>query len=81
MTHEKEQQVALVTGGSKGIGQAVCADLGRRGYYVAVNYNSDGAGARETLAQVESAGGRGCVLPFDVRDREAARDAVEQLDE
>jgi len=79
MANEQEQKVALVTGGSKGIGRAVCEDLGRRGYYVAVNYNSDKMGARETLEQIETGAGQGCMLPFDVRDREAARAAVEQL--
>ena len=56
MEARKHRPVALVTGGSKGIGRAICVELGRSGYDVAVNYHSDEKGAAETLAQVRQLG-------------------------
>jgi 3-oxoacyl-[acyl-carrier protein] reductase len=70
---------ALVTGGSKGIGRAICVELARSGYAVVVNYLSDEAGARETLALVERQGGRGLCLGFDVSDYEATQQAMEKI--
>jgi len=71
--------VALVTGGSKGIGRAICVELARSGYAVIVNYLSDAAGAQETLALVEQQGGRGICLGFDVSDYEATQQAMEKI--
>src|SRR3954463_2184120 len=45
-----DRPVALVTGGSRGIGRAICLDLARLGYAVAINYSSNEAAARETQA-------------------------------
>ncbi len=70
---------ALVTGGSKGIGRAICVELARSGYEVIVNYLSDEAGARETLALVEAQGGRGLCLGFDVSDYDAVQQAMEKI--
>jgi len=68
----------LITGASRGIGRAVARELARRGLPVALNYRSN-ADAAESLAQsIESGGGRATLLPFDVADREAARDALER---
>ena len=66
---------ALVTGGSRGIGRAVCIRLAQEGYQVIVNYASNEAEARKTL---ELMGGLGELLPFDVSDSEATRQALEQ---
>jgi 3-oxoacyl-[acyl-carrier protein] reductase len=79
MTTDEDKPVALVTGGSKGIGRAICVELGRCGYDVAVNYHSDEAGARETLDQVRAAGGDGRVMGFDVRDAEKTAAAIDVL--
>src|SRR5438876_1862184 len=51
-----EDPVALVTGGSRGIGRGICLELSRRGYAVAVNYAANEAAARETQRQIESLG-------------------------
>jgi NAD(P)-dependent dehydrogenase (short-subunit alcohol dehydrogenase family) len=48
--------VALVTGGSRGIGRGVCVELARRGYAVAVNYAGNESAARATAALVHAAG-------------------------
>ncbi len=59
-------KVALVTGSSGGIGQAIAAAYGKEGAKVVINYSRNLDGANETLAQVEAAGGEGFVLKADV---------------
>lgn len=66
---------ALVTGGSRGIGRAICIRLAQEGYQVIVNYASNEAEARKTLELME---GRGELMPFDVADARQARTALEQ---
>jgi 3-oxoacyl-[acyl-carrier protein] reductase len=61
-----EGRVALVTGGSRGIGRAIAVLFGRLGARVAVNYQRDEAAARETVAALEAAGGRGIACRADV---------------
>jgi 3-oxoacyl-[acyl-carrier protein] reductase len=61
---------ALVTGGSRGIGKAICLRLAGEGYYILVNYRSNTAEAEKTLAEIRAAGGDGELLPFDVADKE-----------
>lgn len=80
MTDNTSQKpAALVTGGSKGIGRAICVELARSGYEVIVNFLADEAGARETLALVEAQGGRGLCLGFDVADYDATQQAMEKI--
>ena len=50
-------QVALVTGGSRGIGAAICRTLAADGAAVAVNYRSSEAEAKAVVANIEAAGG------------------------
>jgi 3-oxoacyl-[acyl-carrier protein] reductase len=61
---------ALVTGGSRGIGRAICVKLAGMGYYVLVNFKSNSGQAAHTLAQVRQAGGDGALLQFDVSSKE-----------
>ena len=65
---------ALVTGGSRGIGRAVCQKLYGMGYEVLINYVSNTAAAEETLASID---GHGELLRFDVADAEAVKNAIE----
>ena len=67
-------KVALVTGGSRGIGRAICEELHRRGYYVLINYVSNDAAARDCLSAIE---GQGELLKFDVASPEAVKAALE----
>ena len=61
---------ALVTGGSRGIGRAICVKLAAMGYYVIVNYKGNAAAANDTLAQIREKGGEGELLQYDVSDKE-----------
>ncbi len=51
------QKVALVTGGSRGIGRGICLELGRAGYAVVVNYATRADAAREVVTEISQAGG------------------------
>jgi 3-oxoacyl-[acyl-carrier protein] reductase len=64
-------RVALITGGSRGIGRAICERLGAAGNAVAVNYVSRPDAAEETVAAIEGAGGRGMAVQADVADASA----------
>jgi 3-oxoacyl-[acyl-carrier protein] reductase len=68
-------KVALVTGGSRGIGRAICVALGRRGAKVIVNFASREEAARETVAAVEAAGGEATLSAFDVANGPAVTEA------
>ena len=61
-------KVALVTGGSRGIGKAICLKLAELGYFVLINYQSNAQAAEETLGEVKSKGSDGELLKFDVAD-------------
>ncbi|MBA7524726.1 3-oxoacyl-[acyl-carrier-protein] reductase FabG [subsurface metagenome] len=62
-------KIALITGGSKGIGKAITLQLSSEGYYVLINYHSDDDAAENTLNKVNAGGGKGELLKFDVSDK------------
>lgn len=65
---------AIVTGGSRGIGRAICIKLAEeKTYHILINYTSNEAAAKETLAQVEELGATGEILKFDVGNTEEVR--------
>lgn len=68
---------ALVTGGSRGIGRAICVKLAQMGYHVIVNYVSNEGEAIKTLQLIEEAGSTGELLKFDVSDNAAVVVALE----
>jgi 3-oxoacyl-[acyl-carrier protein] reductase len=59
-------RVALVTGGAKGIGQAIALRLAQDGIAVAINYRGSADAAAETVQQITTAGGRAIALAGDV---------------
>ncbi len=67
---------ALVTGGSRGLGRAVCVKLATMGYPVIVNYQSNKTAADETIQLITEAGGNGELLKFDVSDKQAVDQAL-----
>ncbi len=71
------ERTALVTGGSRGIGRAVALELGRRGYRVAVNYQSAEAAAQEVVAAIRDGGGTAVAIRADVSDRAQVKDLFE----
>ncbi|HEY8781750.1 MAG TPA: 3-oxoacyl-ACP reductase FabG [Mucilaginibacter sp.] len=60
---------ALVTGGSRGIGRAICIRMAALGYYILVNYKSNIEEANKTISLIRQGGGGGELLQFDVADK------------
>ena len=67
---------ALVTGGSRGIGRAICVKLAQLGYKVIVNYVSNDEEARKTLELIKENGSEGELLKFDVADYNATEEVA-----
>lgn len=65
---------ALVTGGSRGLGKAICIKLSQMGIPVIINYQSNQAAAEQVLEAVKENGVDGCIMKFDV----SKKDEVEQ---
>ncbi|WP_438005943.1 3-oxoacyl-ACP reductase family protein [Sorangium sp. So ce321] len=71
-------KVALVTGGSRGIGAAIARRLAHEGAAVAITYAASPAKAAEVVHGIEAAGGRAIAVRADSADVEAVRSAVAQ---
>jgi 3-oxoacyl-[acyl-carrier protein] reductase len=71
------KKYALVTGGSRGIGRAVCLKLADLGYPVIINYKSNEEEALQTLKQITGNGGEAELLPFDVSVKEETEKALD----
>lgn len=71
------KKCALVTGGSRGIGRAVCIRLSELGYTVIINYKSNKEEALRTLEMITEKGGAAELLPFDVSSKEEAEKALD----
>jgi 3-oxoacyl-[acyl-carrier protein] reductase len=72
-------KIALVTGGSRGIGRAICVELSRRGATVILSYAGNEVAAAETVKLLTDAGGKAKALRFDVADSKACSAAVEEI--
>ena len=70
---------ALVTGGSGGIGAAVCRRLARDGLHVIVHANKNIASAQTVADEIRAAGGSAETVVFDVADADASREALEKI--
>ena len=77
---ELEGRVALVTGGSRGIGAAVCAELGAAGAEVVVNYASSADAAEAVCAGIRDAGGTATALAGDISTPGGAAALVSQVE-
>jgi 3-oxoacyl-[acyl-carrier protein] reductase len=75
----ESKQLALVTGGSRGIGAATALTLAKAGWHVAVNYRSSSEAAEEVIGEIERAGGSAVAAPADVTDGAAVADMLDKL--
>ncbi|MBD5654493.1 MAG: SDR family NAD(P)-dependent oxidoreductase, partial [Candidatus Eremiobacteraeota bacterium] len=74
-------RVAVVTGGSRGIGSSIARELAASGATVVVNYISGAEAAAGVVAQIEAAGGRACAEVGDVSNYEAVADMFRRVQE
>lgn len=73
---------AIVTGGSRGIGRAICKKLAEdTDYHILINYQSNEAAALTTLQEVQSVGGNGEIIQFDVANQQEVSVALTQWQE
>ena len=79
MEKTDKPRIALVTGGSKGIGAAVADVLARDGFDIWLNYRSDHEAAAQVAAGIEKRGHTCLLLPFDVSDNDAVKSALTPL--
>lgn len=67
---QEQNRYALVTGGSRGIGRAICEKLAEMGYNIIINYNSNEVAAKETAELVEKHQVKAVIMQFDVANKE-----------
>ena len=79
MDLELEGKVALVTGGSRGIGKAICTRLAKEGARVIFTYGSNEAAAKETLELLKREGNNASCMRFDVGNSGECSDAVKVI--
>jgi 3-oxoacyl-[acyl-carrier protein] reductase len=72
-------QVAVVTGGSRGIGRAIAQRLGAMQAHVIINYVANHAAAADTRTNIEAAGGEATIRCFDVADAEGTEQAFNSI--
>jgi len=74
-----EQKIAVVTGGSRGIGRAIAVELAAHGYQIVITYKTNDEAAAETLRLIREAGGSAEAVRFDVGNAAEAEGAINDL--
>lgn len=77
--HDFQDRVALVTGGSRGIGRAIALELAKRGASVVLSYAGNEVAAAETVKAITDAGGKARAVRLDVSDTAACARVVEEI--
>lgn len=72
---------ALVTGGSRGIGKAICLEIAKQGYHILINYRSNTEEAENTLNQIKDNGGSGELMKFDVSNPKEIKTSLDNWKE
>jgi 3-oxoacyl-[acyl-carrier protein] reductase len=80
MKYDLSKRVALVTGASRGLGEAIAVKLGECGAKVAVNYFASPEKAEHVVEQIEKAGGDAVAIKADVRDEEQVARLVKETE-
>ena len=76
---EKSRKIALITGGSKGIGAAIAIELAQNGFDIWLNYRSDHEAASAVEGKIKNEGAECLLLPFDVSSPDEVGEALEPL--
>ena len=79
MQTDLKGQTAIVTGASRGIGRAIAVKLGAMHASVVINFVNDATAARETVSQVETAGGEAIAVRADIRRVDALHDLFDRV--
>ncbi len=74
-----EGKTALVTGGSRGIGRAICLQLAAQGAHVGINYVSNSTAAEDVLTAIQEADGTGFITGFDVADSQVVQNKMKEI--
>src|SRR5438128_12692693 len=78
MTKKLEGKIALITGGSRGIGAAIAKRLAADGAKIAITYSKGADAAASVVKEIEGAGGKAIAIQADAADAKAVKAAVEK---
>ena len=73
------ENLALVTGGSRGIGKACALHLAQAGYNVVINYAGNEEAAKQTVSELEALGVKAEAVKFDISNHDEAQEAVAKI--